>query len=162
MALATLTGDEQQTEGQRKMKKLQRQQSASSDAKASKKSGKNSGRGQMFGMQASRRRSGSQCEDVDECLVDDGSFKDEADLSNIDISSSISFSPSEILEEGRQQTGLAVEQKQYDSASIDGPQQRTALVPQQAEPKDAEIVEDDRPVFSIRRALTWCAMSLHS
>ena len=151
MALATLTGDEQQTEGQRRMKKLQRKQSSKSSEK------KKAGSSQMFGMQPSRRRSGSQCEDVEECLVDDGSSKDEADLSNIDLTSTMSFTTAEILDGDRQQKGMAIAQKQYESDSIEGPKQRTALVPQQAEPKEVEIVQDDRPMFSIRRALTWCA-----
>ena len=146
MALATLTGDEQQTEQQRRVKPKKVQ--------ASSASGKKSGSKQMFGMHPSRRRSGSQCENLDECLVDDGKFDEAADLSNIDLEGT-TFTTSEILEPNSWQGGLTTTQKRYDSEGLEGPRQRTTLIPQQqAEPKDAEIVQDDRPVWSIRRALT--------
>ena len=146
MALATLTGDEQQTEQQRRVKPKKVQPSPAS--------GKKSGSSQMFGMHPSRRRSGSQCENIDECLVDDGKFDEAADLSNIDLEGT-TFTTSEILEPNSSQGGLTPTQKQYGTEGLEGPRQRTTLIPQQqAEPKDAEIFQDDRPVWSIRRALT--------
>lgn len=150
MALATLTGDEQQTEQQRRMKSKQLQNSSKSSAP----SGKKTSSSQMFGMQPSRRRSGSQCENLEECLVDDGKFDEAADLSNIDLEGT-TFTTSDILEPNSRQAGLTTAQKRCDEEGLEGPRQRTTLVPQQqAEPRDAEIVQDDRPVWSIRRALT--------
>lgn len=151
MALATLTGDEQQTEQQRKTKRSKKQPVT----KPGKQAGSSSK--QMFGMQPSRRRSGSQCEDMDECLLDDGRLEDEqVDLSNFDIDGR-TFTTAEILASDPRQDGVAAAQKRYDSKGLlEGSQQSTSLVPNEtAEPKDAEIVQDDRPVWSVRRALTW-------